>query len=157
MKKNSLLFVLLFIVSVVFSQQKGIKITNIKTNKVVVIKEHKRVRVKTFDGEKISGKFTIIKKDVIKIKNKKIHFKDIEKIKRNPLLVSIFVKFVFIYTGAVILFFASISYAWSGLNFYNLLAIPGVAIIIYALKSPNFLKGYKNTKGWKYEIITLSD
>jgi hypothetical protein len=127
------------------------------SKKEIIIKENKRIRIKTVDGQKISGRFKIIGKETILIKKKKIELANIEKIKRNPLLISIITNGLFIYVGAGI---TIVGVAVGGITSQSslfLLAIPGAGMIYSGIKSPNFLKGYKKDNKWKYQLITTSE
>jgi hypothetical protein len=127
------------------------------SKKEIIIKENNRIRIRTVDGQKISGRFKIIGKETILIKNKKIELANIEKIKRNPLLVSIVTNGLFIYIGAGI---TIVGVAVAGITSQSslfLLAIPGAGMIYTGIKSPNFLRGYKKNSNWNYELITTSE
>lgn len=152
-----ILFISLFFSNLIFAQEGVLKIVNQTSEKEILIKEHKRIRIKTIEGQKISGRFRIIGKETILIRKKKIKLADIEKIKRNPLLVSIVTNGLFIYVGAGI---AIVGVAIGGITNQSslfLLTIPGVGMIYNGIKSPNLLKGYKKDSNWKYELITPSE
>ena len=155
MKHVILLIFSLFITNVVVAQEQAIKITNDITKKEIIIKENKRVRIKTVAGEKISGRFSI-ENNKISIKNRHIELTDIDALKRNPLLTSIFTSGFLVYGGAVLvggavivgLFAETTALLW---------AIPGAGMIYVGLKSPNFNKNYKKDGDWSYEFITIPD
>lgn len=155
MKLIILIFNLCFI-SLSFSQEQAIKIYNENFKKEVILKENKRIKVKTRDGEKISGKFKIVDHQTLMIKNKKIAFNQIEKIKRNPLALSIITKVFFYYYSAAFAGASIVIYAFSGNATSFLLAIPAGLLIYGGSKCPNVLKGYKTTRNWCYEIVTIS-
>jgi hypothetical protein len=157
MKNLTILFISLFFANLTFSQERVLKIMNQVSKKEIIIKENKRIRIRTVDGQKISGRFKIIGKETILIKNKKIELANIEKIKRNPLLVSIVTNGLFIYIGAGI---TIVGVAVAGITSQSslfLLAIPGAGMIYTGIKSPNFLRGYKKNSNWNYELITTSE
>ncbi len=150
-----ILFISSFFSNLIFAQEGVLKIVNQTSEKEMLIKENKRI--KTIEGQKISGRFRIIGKETILIRKKKIKLADIEKIKRNPLLVSIVTNGLFIYVGAGI---AIVGVAVGGITNQSslfLLTIPGVGMIYNGIKSPNLLKGYKKDSNWKYELITPSE
>ena len=154
MKNLTILFISLFFVNLIFAQERVLKIVNQVSKKEIIIKENKRIRIKTIDGQKISGRFKIIGKETIFIKKKKIELADIEKIKRNPLLVSIVTNGLFIYVGASIVI---IGVAVGGITSQPsllLLTIPGAGMIYTGIKSRNLLKGHKKDSNWKYELTT---
>lgn len=155
MKHVILLIFSLFITNVVVAQEQAIKITNDITKKEIIIKENKRVRIKTVAGEKISGRFSI-ENNAITIKGRHLELTDIGALKRNPLLTSIFTSGFLVYGGAVLvggavivgLFAETTALLW---------AIPGAGMIYAGLKSPNFNKNYKKDGDWSYEFITIPD
>lgn len=158
MKKLIILFFSLFFVNLIFSQERGIKITNQSSKKEIIIKENKRIRIKTIDGKKISGRFRIVENGIILMKNKRIELKNVEKIKRNPLLISTVTSGLFIYAGAATTFFSIAVAQISGdLLIPLFFAIPASGMIYTGIKPPNFLKGYKKDSNWNYELITTSD
>ena len=101
MKKMTFLFFSLFFVNLAFTQEQAIKITDSTSNKEVIIKENKRIKIKTVDGQKISGRFRIENSNTIFIKDQRIELTDIEELKRNPLSIYIFTSGFFIYAGAI--------------------------------------------------------
>lgn len=149
MKFKFLITVSLFCLSLFCHAQHGaIKITDNESQKEIIIKENKRIRLKTVEGEKISGRFTIIDANTILVKGMEIHLSEIRKIKKNPLVVSIL-------TNAAIAYFVSVgtllTYLVTGSS--EVAVILGLSGITYSIiKSPNILKGYK-TDAWNIEII----
>ena len=154
MKNLTILFISLFFVNLIFAQERVLKIVNQVSKKEIIIKENKRIRIKTIDGQKISGRFKIIGKETIFIKKKKIELADIEKIKRNPLLVSIVTNGLFIYVGASIVIIGVAVGGITSQPYLLLLTIPGAGMIYTGIKSPNLLKGHKKDSNWKYELTT---
>lgn len=155
-KSITILFISLFFSNLIFAQERGLKIVNNISKKETIIKENKRIRIKTIDGQKISGRFKIIGKKIIIIRKKKIELADIIKIKRNPLLISIVTNGLLIYSGAGI---AIVGIAVAGITSQPslfLLTIPGAGLFYTGIKSTNLLKGYKKDSNWKYELITIS-
>ena len=69
MKKLIFLFLSLFFLNSLVAQEKAIKIFNEKTGKEIIIKENKRIRIKTLDGEKVSGRYKILDDETIILKN----------------------------------------------------------------------------------------
>ena len=157
MKKLIFLFLSLFFLNSLVAQEKAIKIFNKKTEKEIIIKEHKRIRIKTLDGEKVSGRYKILDDETIILKNQRIKLSQIEKIKKNPLGISILTHGVF-YSGGVFLAFASlVSYLFDVPAAGHAAAILSLSIIYGGTRSPNILKGYKLTGNWKYGIIKISE
>lgn len=104
-------------------EQKAIKITNQNTQKEVVLKENKRITIKTVDDKKISGRFKIENNSII-IKNEKLEITDIAYLKRNPLLTSVLTTGLLVYGGAVTLGFGVLLDSTA-----FLLAIPAAGMI----------------------------
>jgi hypothetical protein len=157
MKSLTILFISLFFANLTFSQERVLKIVNQVSKKEIIIKENKRIRIRTVDGQKISGRFKIIGKETILIKKKEIELANIEKIKRNPLLISITTNGLFIYIGVAITIVGVVAGGFTGQSSSFLSAIPGAGMIYTGIKSPNFLKGYKKNSNWNYELIISSE
>lgn len=108
------------------------------------------------NGEKLHGTFKILDKETIYIDDETIKLKDIEKLKRHPLLISLLASASFVYLGTV---FIVISVIGAGLGQNSSLlwfTIPGAGAIYAAFnKSLNILKGYKKDKNWHYSIIEI--
>lgn len=151
-----ILIVSVFCLNSLTAQVKGIKIFNEDTQKEVIIKENKRIRIKTIDGVKISGRYKAVDNDTIEIKGRKINLNQIVKLKRNPLLVSILTNGIMFYFGAGLAGASIAIYAFSRSASSFLLVIPSVALIYGGIKSPNILKGYKTQHNWSYKIITIT-
>ena len=155
MKKTAFLLFSLLFVNLTIAQELAIKIINQSSKKEFVIKENKRVKIKTVDGEKISGHF-VIKDNLIMIQNKEFAISDIQEIKRNPLLTSILTSSFLIYGGALAVGFGVlIGVLADSAAFW--LTLPGAGMIYTGIKSPNFNRKFKNDGSWTFEIITLSD
>ncbi|AMC10267.1 hypothetical protein Lupro_02910 [Lutibacter profundi] len=157
MKTIAFLLLSLFYLNCLVAQEKGIKIFNEQTGKGIIIKENKRVKIKTFDGVKISGRLKIFDNETIIVKNETIKLSQIEKIKRNPLIISIITNGMLYYYGAALIGASIVIYAFTGNATSFLLTIPAAAFIYGGIKSPNILKGYKATSNWKYSIIKISE
>lgn len=155
MRKIIFLLVSLISLNCLVAQESGIKIFNEQIGKEITIKENKRIKVKTSSGLKISGRFKIFDNETITIKSVNIKLSDIEKIKRNPLIISILTNGILYYYGAALAGASIVLYAFTGNAASFLLTIPSAAFIYGGIKSPNILKGYKMTNNWKYEIIDI--
>ena len=70
--KNSLYLIVLFISFTVFSQQKILEITNIKTGKVKVFIENQRIKIRTLDKKKWIGKLKFSDSLSITLNNHKV-------------------------------------------------------------------------------------
>ena len=154
MNKFAILLFCALISQTLFAQQ-AIKITNEITQKEVVIKENRRIKIKTVGGEKIKGRFKIEGNSIL-IDNEQIALSDIAEIKRNPLLVAILTSSFFIYVGAITAGIGVLAGAFADTSAFYLL-IPAAGLIYTGIKSPNFNRKFKSDRDWKFEIITIPD
>ena len=156
MKKNFLIAISLLFFNVLIGQNHAIKITNSNSNKEKIIKENKRIKLTTFDGRKLKGRFKIENSSTIIVDNVRIDLTDINSLKRNPLLTSILTSGFLIYGGAIMAGFGVlIGVLVDSTAFW--LTLPAAGMIYTGIKSPNFNKNHKTDKGWKFEIITIPD
>jgi len=155
MKKLTILIFSLLIANSIFSQEQAIKITNKVSQKEIIIKENKRIKIKTLDGQKLSGRFKIENNSIL-IKDQLIELSQIGEIKRNPLLISIVTSSFFIYVGAITLGFAVLIGALADSSAF-LLAIPAAGLIYTGIKSPNFGRKFKSDSNWTFEIISITE
>lgn len=65
MKSLAILIICFFLDNAVLPQEKAIKITHQTSKKEIIIKENSRIKVKTNDGKKISGRFTIKENSIL--------------------------------------------------------------------------------------------
>ncbi len=141
-----------------FSQVKALKISNKSSEKEILIKENKRVRITTNAGKKISGRLKIINNESILIKGKQIHLSEIEKIKKHPLAISLVTSIIFGYSAGITLVAGMIVSGFIGNPWLLVLSLPPIAALIHGTsKTPNFFKGYKFSKGWKTQVIILNN
>ena len=83
------LYLLLFFISYsIFSQQKAIEITNIKTGKVKFFEENQRVKIRTLDGKKHVGNLKFSDSLTLTIKNQSIKIDSIKSIKKQPIVLA---------------------------------------------------------------------
>ncbi|WP_298902571.1 hypothetical protein [uncultured Psychroserpens sp.] len=157
-KRSTLLLVCLFVTTLSFTQGKrGIKIFNSKTNKEVHIKENRRIRVLTKTGQRISGRFDIVDAKTITIKGNQIKLSDIKKLKRDPLLLSIFSSSILVYGGVLATGIGGLVYVFTGEAQALWLIVSGSAMINIGLKSPNILGAFKTSQDWYYTITTIAN
>jgi hypothetical protein len=104
----------------------------------------------------MKGRFKVENNSTIIINGIQINLTDIEELKRNPLLTSIFISGFLIYGGAIttglgvlIGLLVDTTAFW--------LVLPAAGMIYTGIKSPNINKNHKSEKGWKFEIISISD
>ena len=156
MKKTTILFLSLFLVNLMAAQERARKISSPASEKKAIIKENKRIKIRTADGQKVSGRFSIEDNSAIIIEDQKIALSDIESIKRNPLFLSVFSSGFLIYGGVLAVGMGAIIGIFIESSGF-LLAIPGAAMIYAGIKSPNILKNYNAEDNWTYELILLSE
>jgi hypothetical protein len=136
------------------SQNRGIRMIKLNSNKEKVIKENRRIQLKTFDGRSIKGRFKIENSNTIMIDNLQIHITDIEALKRNSMLSSILTSGLLIYGGAMAAGFGTIIGAFGNPSGFWLL-VPAAGLIYAGVTSPNIHKNHTIDRGWKFDIITL--
>ena len=125
-----------------------LQIISPKDQKELFIKEGKRIRILTHTGQKIAGRYSVKDAQTIIIKGQEFLLSDIAKIKRDGLLYhAIMISAIFLATSiATVVLYYSYSTDWSMIVFFT--GVYGV------LKTPNILKGYKQSDGIQYRIIT---
>ena len=129
----------LLVVFSAFSQEKVLSISNAETGKVTVFKQNERVKIKTLQGGKIKGTLFIADDNQIMIKNILVPISNIEKIKRNPLVLNILVSGTLFIIGGYGVLGGLVVLAWSGEALGAILLLTGAASITAGILSPNFL------------------
>ena len=99
--KSKIYLLLLLISFSVFSQNKILEITNIKTGKVVVFEENQRIKIRTLDHKKWVGNLKITDSLSFTINNHKITLDSLQSIKNQPKVLGT-VKTVVLITGLAI-------------------------------------------------------
>jgi hypothetical protein len=155
MKTMTLLVLSVFFVNLICAQEQALKITNHTSGKEILLKEHKRIKIKTVAGQKISGRFSVENSQVITINNAQVALTDIAEIKRNPLLISVFTSSLLIYAGAITAGMAAIIAATIDTTAIWLV-IPAAGLVYAGIKSPNFYRKFTPGGGWTFAIITTS-
>ena len=146
-------FITLFLITTSYAQEKGITISHKNTSKEKLIKENTRIRLKTIQGKKITGKFKIIDANTIKIRKNEITITDIKKIKQHPLAYSLPVGILLFSGGTAISIGGAIGTGFSGGDPAGFLFGGLLVTTLGVIRVPNLLKGYKKSKGWEYKII----
>ncbi|WP_458629129.1 hypothetical protein [Winogradskyella sp. PC D3.3] len=154
MKKLILLMFSLLIANSLFSQDQALRITNEVSKKEITIKENKRIKIKTLDGQKISGRFQLEENTII-INNQQYKLSEIGEIKRHPLLVSIVTSVAFIYIGAIATGVAVLVGVLVDTSAF-LLTIPAAGMVYTGIKSPNFSRKFKRDNHWVFEIVSIA-
>ncbi|MBN1650197.1 MAG: hypothetical protein JW857_02645 [Bacteroidales bacterium] len=150
--KTALILIVLFISTQVFAQEKYLSITNLNNGKETRIKENSRIKLKTLDGEKLKGKFQISDDNHIRLASQTIPLNHIDKIKRNPLVMTIAVDGILL-VGAGASAYVGLALAIFGGSGTLLYTLPFVGGFIYgAAKSPNILPAYQRKNNLQIEI-----
>jgi len=148
--KNILYLILFFISFTVFSQQKVIEITNIKTGKVKVFEENQRIKIRIKDGKKIIGNLKFSDSLSFMVNNQSIKIDSLKSIKSQPKVLGT-VKTVVLITGLTVVG-ASIIAATGGSDSAFLLFVIGSGVTISAgvLEGIN---GNYSDYNWTFKII----
>lgn len=83
MKKTIYLLVFLFSLTV-FSQQRLIEITNVKTGKVKVFEENQRIKIRTLDGKKHIGNLKFSDSLSFTVNDQSVEIDSLQSIKKQP-------------------------------------------------------------------------
>ena len=127
--KSLLLVIVFFVTTNVYSQEKFLSISNTETGKVSVFKQNKRIRVKTIQGGKISGKLTMVEDDQIMVGKIIIPIASIAKIKNNPLLLNIINSGLLIVSGGFLVLVSVVAIAWGGTGLGILIGVGGIGAV----------------------------
>lgn len=121
-----------------YAQDKHLSISQPGSDKETIFKENKRVKVKTIQGEKISGKLHFVDETQIMIKNSIIPITNISEIRRHPLLLNILVSSAIIAGGGFVVFVGFAVVVVGGSVAIGIaIGVLGAAIIFGGIKSPN--------------------
>lgn len=148
--KNILYLILFFISFTVFSQQKVIEVTNIKTGKVKIFEENQRIKIRTKDGKKFIGNLKFSDSLSFMVNNQSIKIDSLKSIKSQPKVLGT-VKTVVLITGLTVVG-ASIIAATGGSDSAFLLFVIGSGVTISAgvLEGIN---GNYSDYNWTFKII----
>ena len=141
-----------------FAQEGRLVMTNLNTSKEKVIKENKRIKIKTIAGGKLVGRLRIFDENTIELKGVLISLSHIEKIKTHPLIGSIghMVGMLALGGGTFILGTIASDPYFGGENASDIPLYIGIASgigAIYVSTLPaNLSKGYSIKKKWRFEI-----
>ncbi|WP_298153494.1 hypothetical protein [Flavobacterium sp.] len=151
--KWSVLFLILANVFFVSAQEKGIEIENNFTHRKIFYRENTRLKVRTKDGKKHIGKYTIIDDETIAINGTSFPLNDIVKIKRRTVDGEI-LRPMLIVVGGLCLTGAIAGAAAGGYGFIATVALtpPGLGMLV-----PVALTNDHIPSKWKYTITTRND
>lgn len=150
-----LFFPALFLLSGFFSQaqENYIKLTKSKGGRQKILKEGERIKIKTFNGKKYIGKFTIIDPQTISLNDQIISLGDIVLMKRKSAEAAVVSIFFYVLAGV------SVTAGTAGLikGGWGLIATiigypAGTLFAIAGALINDFPNSNKNSK-WRYKII----
>ena len=146
--KGILLFCLILISFVSFSQTNVITLEKIKSQRQVHIKENKRIKVVTKDGTKYVGKFSVVDERTIKIRETLIDLDSIATIQKKSIFYTI-IRPLLITEGSALVFIGVVGAAAGGYGF-------GIALAFLPIGTPMVLLPLLESKHkyneWSYKI-----
>lgn len=148
--KNRIYLVLLLISFTVFSQQRTLEITNIKTGKVKVFEENQRIKIRTLDHKKCVGNLKITDSVSFTVNNHPIAIDSLQSIKNQPKVLGT-VKTVVLISGLAIVG-ASLIAASGGSDSAFLLFAVGAGTTMSAGVIEGLNSNYTKRK-WTYKIV----
>ncbi|WP_338408619.1 hypothetical protein [uncultured Flavobacterium sp.] len=148
--KSILYLLIFFILFAVFSQQKVVEITNIKTSKVKIFEENQRGKIRTLDGKKYIGNLKFSDSLTIVIKNQSIEIDSIQSIKKQPKVLAT-IKTVVLVAGLAVVGSLLVA-ASSGSNWAFLLFTTGSSVTISAGLLEGLNSNYSDNR-WTFKII----
>lgn len=141
------------------AQEQQLVAMNLETGEVIAFPEKKHIKIKLESGQKIAGKFKIIDTQTIILRKLPIAIKDIVKIKRHPILLSILNSMGWISAGAGVgtaIAFSSDPETPDANGTMALLS--GIVVVSVAYFPLNYWsKGYRTSHGWKLKIMNAPD
>ena len=144
----------LFIPFIFFAQEKQLQITNSKDGKTFVIKENKRVKIKTIDGEKLFGRLKFIDDNTILIDEKTLTLEQIKFIKKRSLATAI-VATSLIVVGSLTLGFSSVI-AIVDTQAALITSISSLGLTTFAILLPSLSKKFSTTD-YDLQIVEVSN
>lgn len=150
--KRALTLFLIIVTTASFAQENILQLEHQERGVTRTIKEHKRIRIKTIGGDKYKGRFTIIDSQTIAIQGVSIPISDIEKIKRDPLLLTALATSGFVYLGVIVVGVGAIVAIFvdgtSSIPFFA----AGGGLGALGLLRPSYLPAKKIANGWKVSV-----
>lgn len=149
MKKTIYLLVFLFSLTV-FSQQRLIEITNVKTGKVKVFEENQRIKIRTLDGKKHIGNLKFSDSLSFTVNDQSVEIDSLQSIKKQPKTLAT-IKTVVLVVGLAIVG-SSLIAASDGNDAAFLLFTIGSGVTISAGLLEGINANNSNNR-WKFKII----
>lgn len=148
--KKFIYFLAILVSSVVFSQQKAIEITNIKSGKIKMYEENQRVKIRTLNGKKYVGNLTFADEKTLIIDNQFIKSDSLLSIKSQPKVLGT-VKTVVLAVGMTVIG-SSVIVASTGGDAAFLIFSIGAGITISS-GLIDTLNGNHSNRKWTFKII----
>jgi hypothetical protein len=155
--RSILLVLSVLFVTNVFAQEKALSISYANSDKVQVFRDNKRIRIKTVESGKLSGKLKILDDERLMIRNVIIPISSIEKIKNNPLALNLALSGVIVVTGAYTALAGLVAIYWAGVGIGLTTFVVGGGIITVGILSPNFLPATHITNDATIKVIQLME
>ena len=149
MQKLILFLTLLFSLTI-FSQQKTIEITEIKSGKTIEYKENQNIKIRTLDGKKHKGILKLVDNQTFLVGNETIKIDSLQSIKVNPKGINQ-IKNIVLYTGlAIVATGLILATAGNNAAFLALTIGSGVTIGAGIIEGIN---GYNSKRKWNFKIV----
>jgi small nuclear ribonucleoprotein (snRNP)-like protein len=150
MMRKFILFLTLFFSLVIFSQQKTIQITEIKTGKTIDYNDNQNVKILTLDGKKNKGILKLVDNETFLVGSYTIKIDSLQSIKINPKGINQ-IKNIFLLVGLTVVA-TGLILATIGNNaaFLALTVGTGVTICAGIIEGIN---GYNSTRKWNFKIV----
>ena len=154
--KHFITFVFCLLISTLFAQNKGINLIHIKSSDTTFLKENRRIKIKTFDGQSTAGKFIIINDSTISIKSRVVALDSVLTIRKASAFSTI-IRPISIGFGAILIgsgiALINVNTQADSYGFANVVGVSFITIGLPLFIAPLPLKKHPNNK-WKYEIVT---
>ena len=141
----------LLVTTLLFAQNTGINLIKTKSNDTIFLKEHRRIKIKTSDGMRLAGKFTVINDSMISIKNKIINLNNVVSIRKASTFSSV-VRTVSIGLGTALVLGTGVAAILEVKNDSGTAAVAALILAVPMVIMPISIKKHP-TKKWKYEIV----
>lgn len=136
----------------IVAQKGSLNISHPKKEKGRVIKENKRIQIKTYSGMKVRGRFAIVDENTLMIKDELYSLSDIALIRRSPQFDAVMTIVNMVWIGG----WSLVGGVTGVIPLY--VALPISAGTTYALfDPPNLNKGYRVGRNWSFSLKTAQD
>ncbi len=137
------------------TQGQSLSIKNTLNGKEKIIKENRRIRIKTVNKDKFKGRFKIIDNSRICIKNDTIAIQDISYIRKDPFALKIVITGGLIYLGSSLIIVGLVFDAFGAATAISgsTLSITGVGVLGLGFLSPVLIPSKKTKNNWHIEIV----